>query len=49
MGSFLIALWTHTAHAVSLLPYLVILACPLMHLFMHRKGHGGAHDHERHP
>jgi hypothetical protein len=28
------------------LPYLILLACPLMHLFMHR-GHGGhQHGHE---
>lgn len=39
-------LWTdHRAHvlaAVPFLPYLIFLACPLMHLFMHH-GHGG-HD-----
>ena len=29
----------HTAHVLGVLPY-VLLACPLMHLFMH-KGHGG--------
>jgi hypothetical protein len=34
----------HRAHALGLLPYLIILACPLLHLFMHR-GHGG---HGRH-
>ncbi len=37
-------LWTdhrvHVLAAVPLLPYLVFLACPLMHLFMHL-GHGG--------
>lgn len=32
----------HTAHAFGMLPYLLILACPLMHLFMHH-GHGGHH------
>ena len=32
----------HYAHAVGALPYLLLLACPLMHLFMHR-GHGGHH------
>lgn len=32
----------HWAHAFGLLPYVVLLACPLMHLFMHRgHGHGG--------
>jgi hypothetical protein len=34
----------HTAHVFGVLPYLLILACPLMHLFMHH-GHGG---HGRH-
>ena len=42
-------LWTeHRAHllaGLSWLPYLLILACPLLHVFMHR-GHGdhGGHD-----
>ena len=32
----------HTAHLFGALPYLLILACPLMHVFMHRgHGHGG--------
>ena len=30
----------HTAHVFGALPFLLILACPLMHLFMHH-GHGG--------
>jgi hypothetical protein len=30
----------HTAHVFSVLPFLLILACPLMHLF-HHHGHGG--------
>lgn len=35
----------HTAHLFGALPYLLILACPLMHLFMHQgHGHGGHHD-----
>lgn len=39
-------LWTeHRAHLLGLLPYLLFLACPLMHLFHHR-GHGG-HSHHR--
>jgi len=33
----------HTSHVLIALPYLILLACPLMHLFMH-KGHGG-HEH----
>ena len=35
----------HYAHAVGALPYLILLMCPLMHLFMHR-GHGGHHRDE---
>ncbi|MDK9703017.1 MAG: DUF2933 domain-containing protein [Sulfuritalea sp.] len=33
----------HRAHLLGALPFLLLLACPLMHLFMHG-GHGG-HDH----
>jgi hypothetical protein len=33
----------HAAHAWGVLPYLLVLACPLMHLF-HHGGHGG-HSH----
>lgn len=37
-------LWTeHRAHLLGALPYLLVLACPLIHLFMHR-GHGGGHS-----
>jgi hypothetical protein len=38
----------HWAHALGILPYLLILACPLMHLFMHKGhgGHGGHHGHQ---
>lgn len=35
-GFFLLA--EHQAHVLGALPYLLLLACPLMHLFMH-------HDH----
>jgi DUF2933 family protein len=38
-------LWTeHLAHALGYLPYFLILACPLMHMFMH--GHGGHAHHQ---
>ena len=38
-------LWTeHRAHLLGALPYLFILACPLMHIFMHH-GHGDHGDH----
>lgn len=32
----------HLAHVAGALPFLLVLACPLMHLFMHR-GHGHHH------
>ncbi len=32
----------HRAHVLGALPYLLLLACPLMHLFMHH-GHGHRH------
>lgn len=35
----------HTAHLLGFLPYLLILACPLMHIFMHKSPHRG-HRHE---
>jgi len=36
----------HAAHLFGVLPYLLILACPLMHMFMHH-GHGhGSHEHQ---
>ena len=44
-------LWTeHRAHLFGILPFLFLLACPLMHLFMHggHGGHGG-HDHGSRP
>ena len=52
VGFFLIAgyfLWAeHAAHiklAIPYLPYLLLLACPLLHMFMHG-GHGHGHDTE---
>jgi len=37
----------HVAHVLSVLARLLLLACPLAHLFLHR-GHGrGRHGHER--
>ncbi len=42
-GFFLLT--EHTAHVFGVLPWLLIAACPLMHLFMHH-GHGhGANSH----
>jgi hypothetical protein len=39
LGVYLLA--THTGHALAALPYLLLLACPLMHLFghPHHSGH----------
>lgn len=40
-------LWAEQrAHLLGALTYLILLACPLMHVFMHR-GHQGRH-HEHH-
>ena len=39
-GIFLIV--EHLPHVVSGLPYVLLLLCPLIHLFMHR-GHGVGH------
>ena len=42
-GCRLYLLTEHTAHVFGVLSYLLLLSCPLMHLFMHQ-GHGGNHD-----
>jgi hypothetical protein len=39
-GYFLIT--EHQAHVVPILPWLILLLCPLMHFFHHR-GHGHSH------
>jgi hypothetical protein len=38
-------LWQeHRAHVLGILPYLLLAACPIVHLFMHgRQSHGSAH------
>ena len=41
VGGYLV-IW-HQQHIAGILPFAVLFACPLMHLFMHR-GHG-AHGH----
>jgi uncharacterized membrane protein YkvI len=41
-------LWEeHRAHLLGALPYVLLLLCPFVHLFMHRghNGHGGHHGH----
>jgi hypothetical protein len=40
-GYFLVT--EHLAHVIGVLPYLLLLACPLMHVFMH--GGHGSHGH----
>lgn len=37
----------HRAHFLGILPYLFLLACPFMHLFMHH-GHGQDQDQNTH-
>ena len=39
-GVLYFLLTEHRAHFVNALPYLILLLCPVMHVFMHR-GHGG--------
>ncbi|MBX9942713.1 MAG: DUF2933 domain-containing protein [Reyranella sp.] len=34
----------HTAHTLGVLPYLLLLACPLMHFLHHGHGRHGGHD-----
>ena len=38
----------HRAHFFGALPFLLLLACPFMHMFMHggHGGHGGGHGHQ---
>lgn len=35
----------HLAHVVGALPLLILLACPLMHVFMHHGHDHGGHNH----
>lgn len=38
-------LWEeHRAHILGIVPYVLLLLCPFIHLFMHR-GHGGHASH----
>ena len=34
----------HRAHTIQYLPFLLLLACPLMHLFHGHGGHGGREE-----
>ncbi len=44
-GSYLLS--EHTVHLYSVLPWLILLACPVLHFFMHR-GHHHQHEKEHH-
>ena len=47
IASFFLAT-EHRAHLVGILPYLLLLSCPVIHLLMHRGHHGhGAHTPSR--
>jgi len=51
-AAFYFLLVEHGAHVLPYLPFLIILLCPLMHIFMHkgRGGHAdGKHAHGQHP
>ena len=44
----------HRAHFITALPFLILLLCPLLHVFMHgghgghgHGGHGETHEHHR--
>ena len=43
LGTYL--LWTHTGHVLAAVPYLLFLACPLMHFFGHGHGHHKSQEH----
>ena len=43
-GYFLVT--EHRAHAIQFLPFLLVLACPLMHMFHRHGGHGRHTDKE---
>ncbi len=45
-GFFLVT--EHTAHFFGILPFVLLLLCPLMMLFMHG-GHGGHGGHDEQP
>jgi hypothetical protein len=40
-------LMEHRQHLFEFLPYLILLLCPLMHIFMHRGHSHGAQDHNQ--
>ena len=46
IGAFFL-ITEHRAHLLGWLPWLILLACPLLHMFMHG-GHGGHGNHGGH-
>ncbi|ERS91675.1 DUF2933 domain-containing protein [Halomonas sp. PBN3] len=45
LAAIVFLLWEeHRVHLLGALPWLILLACPLMHVFMHG-GHGGHGSH----
>lgn len=43
-GLIVLLFSSHRQHVLDYLPFLLLLACPLMHMFMHGKhSHGGGH------
>jgi Protein of unknown function (DUF2933) len=44
LGAYL--LWNHTGHFIYALPFVFLLACPLIHVFGHHHGH---HDKPENP
>lgn len=43
IGLGLLLLTDHRRHVLDFLPFLILLACPLMHLFMHHGSGTGHH------
>lgn len=43
VGGFLL-FTEHRAHVLGVLPFALLLACPLMHIFMHHGHHHGSHS-----
>lgn len=46
-GYFLLT--EHRTHVIEYLPYVLLLACPLVHLFHGHGGHGGDHGKDTKP
>ncbi len=44
LGLALLLLTDHRQHLLDFLPFLILLACPLMHLFMHHGHSASPHD-----